>query len=68
MKPTSLSRFVDDVRGIVRKYMTEAALSVNNVHYNERWDILHTRVQNRTWLYQKRLFLLQKRDERAWRL
>lgn len=39
MKPTSLSRFVDDVRGIIRKYRTEAALSINTSIIHERWEI-----------------------------
>ncbi len=39
MKPQSLSKFVDDIRGIVRKYRTEAAYSLNITIIHERWAI-----------------------------
>lgn len=39
MKPVSLARFVDDIRGIVRKYRTEAAYSLNISIIHERWEI-----------------------------
>ncbi|MBD5206302.1 MAG: DUF1016 domain-containing protein [Bacteroidales bacterium] len=39
MKPLSLSKFVEDVRGIVRKYRTEAAYSLNITIIHERWAI-----------------------------
>lgn len=39
MKSTSLSKFVDDVRDIVKKYRTEAALSLNMSIIHERWEI-----------------------------
>ncbi len=39
MKPLSLSKFVDDIRSIVRKYRTEAAYSLNLTIIHERWAI-----------------------------
>lgn len=39
MKLTSLSKFVDDVRDIVKKYRTEATLSLNMSIIHERWEI-----------------------------
>lgn len=39
MKLVSLSKFVDDIRGIVRKYRTEAAQSINISIIHERWEI-----------------------------
>lgn len=39
MKPLSLSKFVEDIRGIVRKYRTEAAYSLNITIIHERWAI-----------------------------
>lgn len=39
MKGVSLSKFVDDIRGIVRKYRTEAAYSLNVSIIHERWEI-----------------------------
>lgn len=39
MKPVSLSRFIDDIRGIVRKYRIEAAKSINVSIIHERWEI-----------------------------
>lgn len=39
MKSVSLSRFVDDIRGIVRKYRTLAAQSINMSIIHERWEI-----------------------------
>ncbi len=34
-----LSKFVDDIRGIVRKYRIEAAQSINISIIHERWEI-----------------------------
>lgn len=39
MKPAGLSKFVDDIKGIVRKYRTEAAYSLNIFIIHERWEI-----------------------------
>ncbi|MBD5313262.1 MAG: DUF1016 domain-containing protein [Bacteroides sp.] len=39
MNPQSLSQFVNDIRGIVRKYRTEAAYSLNITIIHERWAI-----------------------------
>ncbi|MCM1519693.1 MAG: PDDEXK nuclease domain-containing protein [Lachnoclostridium sp.] len=39
MKPVSLSKFIDDIRGIVRKYRVEAAKSINVSIIHERWEI-----------------------------
>ena len=39
MKPLSLSKFVEDIRGIVKKYRTEAAYSLNITIIHERWAI-----------------------------
>ncbi len=39
MKLVRLSKFVDDIRGIVRKYRTEAAQSINISIIHERWEI-----------------------------
>lgn len=39
MKPVSLSKFVDDIRGIVRKYRVQAANSINISMIHERWEI-----------------------------
>jgi predicted nuclease of restriction endonuclease-like (RecB) superfamily len=39
MKLVSLSKFVDDIRGIVRKYRTQAAQSINISIIHERWEI-----------------------------
>lgn len=39
MKQISLSKFVDDIKCIVRKYRTEAAYSLNKSIIHERWEI-----------------------------
>lgn len=39
MKLVRLSKFVDDIRGIVRKYRSEAAQSINISIIHERWEI-----------------------------
>lgn len=39
MKPVSLSKFVADIRGIVHKYRTQAANSINISIIHERWEI-----------------------------
>lgn len=39
MKPVCLSRFIDDIRGIVQKYRTQAANSINIAMIHERWEI-----------------------------
>ena len=39
MKPISLSRFVDDIKGIVRKYRTQAVQSINISIIHQRWEI-----------------------------
>lgn len=39
MKLIGLSKFVDDIRGIVRKYRTQAAQSINISIIHERWEI-----------------------------
>ncbi len=39
MELISLSKFVDDIRGIVQKYRTEAAHSLNRSIIHERWEI-----------------------------
>ena len=39
MKTLNLSKFIDDVRGIVRKYRTEAAYSLNKTIIQEKWEI-----------------------------
>lgn len=39
MKQSNLSHFIDDVKGIIRKYRTDAAISLNSLIIHERWEI-----------------------------